>query len=804
MRRLIKRLSLLVVSLALLSVGFVYWILQASQLPHQQVLPAQGVREAVSIRFDDYARPYVNAATMADALYAEGLLHASERLWQMELLRLAGRADLHQLFGRDGLATDAELWRMGIPQLAGDLADNATPELLAWVQAYVRGVNAGLARYRVLPPELLLLNYQPAVWSVDDVFAVGALIAFQSGNNYTKELLRLSLRNQLSDADFALFLDDFSDRVDYPFVLPAAAVTRPNIGLARGINVAEPMLARAALLDPQQNPLLPRGAFGSNGWVVAPEKSSTGTALFAFDSHDALGLPNLFYEVHLFFEQGAQIRGWSVPGLPGVINGYNEAIAWGFTNIGDTQDLFVETPHPEQADTFLFDGEWVTARVETRTLLLADGSTVEQTRKLTRHGPLISEGPPISLAWTGHQPGEKGLGALLAINRARDWSAFNRAADQLLAPTLNATYADVHGTIGFRTAGVLPVRGAGDGLYPQDGSNGVNAWRGWVPVSVMPRIENPAVGFLAAANARVNEINSEPLVSADNAAPYRMARLQSVLAADQRVSPEQMAALQMDWYDSQAAWLLPHLLPALSPAQNAWRQRLESWSHNPVATPDSVEALVFQQWYLCLAEAVFAQPLGDNYGALMKQNYLLNQALDVLIASDRHAQWWRGQRAEKINQAFTQALSLIGHQLGSDIKRWRLDQMLRVQAPHELAKAVPALAWLFNPPASRWGGTPAAVGRAGYRYDRPFQVNHGATVRVVAELGEVFTAASVMPGGQSGHPLSAHYDDQWSHWLAGNLLPISRHPDDLDVSHASTHAGAATQAKPQLILEPAQ
>ncbi|AFV00306.1 penicillin acylase family protein [Simiduia agarivorans] len=803
MRFLCRRLVPFSLVLLLILIGCVYWLLQASLLPRQSTLQVRGISSPIAIRFDDYARPFVHAANLKDALYAQGVLHASERLWQMELLRLAGRADLHRLFDRDGLATDAELWRMGVPQLAEALSVNVEPEVLEWVRAYVQGINAGLARYAVLPPELLLLGYQPEDWTVEDVFAVGAIIAFQSGNNYTKELLRLALRHKLSDDDFALFLDDFSDRADYPFVIATAGRAAEQNGEVIPGEVPAHLFAQTALLDPARNPRLPRGAFGSNGWVVAPAKSATGKPLFAFDSHDALGLPNLFYELHLFFGRGEQIRGWSVPGLPGVINGYNEAIAWGFTNIGDTQDLFIETRHPEQQDTFLYDGEWVAAEVQTRTLTLADGSRVAHTRKLSRHGPLISEDPPISFAWTGHHPGEKGLGALLAINRATDWQGFNRAADTLLAPTLNATYADVHGTIGFRTAGVLPLRGRGQGLYPQDGSNGSNAWRGWVPVSATPRLENPAEGFVAAANARVHAAGEMPLVSADNAAPYRIARIQSQLAAAEAMTPARMAALQMDWYDGQAAWLLPHLLPSLSPEHAAWRTRFAQWLKNPVAAADSVEALVFQQWYLCLAETVFKSRLGEDYDALIKQNYVLNQALDVLIASDRHAQWWQGQRAQTIDRALAQALAMLEKQLGNNVAQWRLDRLQRAQAPHELAQALPVLAGVLNAQPAPWGGTPAAVGRANYRYDRPFQVRNGATVRVVAELDATIHAASVMPGGQSGHPLSDHYADQWPHWLAGDLLPIVRPADPIQ-QRGEAEANVDGTVFRQLILEPAQ
>ncbi len=185
------------------------------------------------------------------------------------------------------------------------------------------------------------------------MFAIGALMAFQSANNMANELLRLALAQAVDAARLALFLDDPAAANGYPFVVAG----RGGAGLAAAMD-------RLATTDPDSNPLLPRLGFGSNGWVVAPEKSASGVALYAFDSHDELGLPNLFYELHLFFADGRQLRGWSVAGLPGVINGFNESIAWGFTNSGDSQDLFVETRSADDPLLFRDGAQWYRAEVE--------------------------------------------------------------------------------------------------------------------------------------------------------------------------------------------------------------------------------------------------------------------------------------------------------------------------------------------------------------------------------------------------------------------------------------------------------
>ena len=181
-------------------------------------------------------------------------------------------------------------------------------------------------------------------------------------------------------------------------------------------------------------------------------------------------LPNLFYEVHLFFGEGRQLRGWSVAGLPGVINGFNENIAWGFTNIGDTQDLFLEQRSEDDPLQFRHGDEWYRADTETVSIPVRDAPDHKLDIVYTRNGPLVSDAPALSLAWTVHRIETPSLDSMLAFNLAQDWQGFSAALDDFPARTLNATYADRHGTIGFRTGGVIPQRGAGEGLFPQDGA----------------------------------------------------------------------------------------------------------------------------------------------------------------------------------------------------------------------------------------------------------------------------------------------------------------------------------------------
>ncbi len=740
----------------------------------------------VVIHHDAYDRAYVDAKNLKDALFAEGWLHARHRLWQMELFRRAATGRLAELLGSSMLESDKELWRMGVPQLGRELEKNAQDEMRGFVKAYVNGINAAIDAAIVPPPEFLLLRHSPAHWTPSDVYAMGALMVFQSANNSGNELLRLALVEELGSERTTIFLPDDGRLRDFPYV---AART--------GSNRFTKILRRLEATDPLDTIGLPSFAFGSNGWVVSPQRSATGDALFAFDSHDDFGLPNLFYEVHMFYPNGRQLRGWSVAGLPGIVNGYNERIAWGFTNTGDSQDLFLETRSESDPLQFKDGDSWYRAENETVEIPVSGRAEPESLTIIhTKNGPLISEDPPIALRWTIQDLGGMGIDSILAFNQAQDWEEFTDALDQFAGPPLNATYADVDGNIGFRTAGLLPIRGRGEGLFPLKGDDPAGRWQGLVEMDALPEVLNPRSGFLAAANARVNATNNGPLVSADNAPGYRMRRLQDVLSNKDDFTAEDMQRLQVDWFDGQAALLLPVMLPhvdttKLTSIELAAFEAVKSWQPDPIAKPELGAPLVFQAWYRALASGIFEPAMSSElYAQLMKKNYVINHALDRLLLREQSNAWWRNECQLIVHTAFRDAVEEIRGTLGDDVATWRLDAMHRVKLEHELGKAVPQLGWFFNLKSAPWGGGPSTLGRARYRYDRAYDATGGATVRVVGQMNNPPDMQAIIPNGQSGHPLSPHYDDQFPHWLAGELLPIAA-----DLSGAIAHIQTLTPAK---------
>jgi len=764
-------LAAVLLALPVIVVLLACWLLAGSRPVYHGEQVVAGLDVPARIVFDSQARPYVRAASVRDALFTQGFLHARERLWQMDLLRRAGSARLAELLGPDLLDSDIALWRAGVPAFAERLASGSSRQVVNWVVAYTAGVNAGMDSLKRRPPEYLLAGVVPEPWRPADSFALGAIMAFDSAGNHQREMLRHALAARLDAVHMAPFLTEHEPDPDFPYPW------QPEDAL---ISVAA--FARAAA--PKARPPGASIRFGSNGWVVAPQRAADGHALFAFDSHDALSLPNLFYEVHLFFANDRSLRGWSVPGLPGVINGFNEHRAWGFTNIGDTQDLVSLVPMPGAEGRFDDGRGGYQAVAEQRQFAVADGDPVTATRWVTPNGPVISDHPPLALRWVAQDLDGAGLDALLGINLAEQTSEFHDALAAFPAPAANITWADRDGHIGFRTIGRLPIRRRGTGLLPV-ADDGADIWDGHVPAAEMPRRNDPPEGFAAAANARVHDERWPFLVSNDNAPGWRMRRITRVLGASHRHDLDSMVALQNDHYNVQAERDGPRLLSLLDANGSISRDRrievvrrqIEAWLEAPVNRADSVAAVVFESWYLALVERLFRPVLGDTlYQELLAHNYLINHAVDRLL-EEWTSPWWQGDAPALAARALADAVAGLEAQLGGGPADWRLDRRQSLTLEHALTEAAPVLAPLFNRGPFALGGGHATVGRAGFRYRQPFAVSQAATVRVVLEMGEPPRGRAVMPGGQSGHPLSHHYDDQLPAWLAGRTFDLYPSPE---------------------------
>jgi penicillin amidase len=730
----------------------------------------KGLAGPVTVVRDPWAIPHIEAASLLDATFALGFVHAQDRLWQMEFQRRLGAGRLAEIAGPATLPTDRYIRTLGLYRRAEASLAHLAPATRAWLEAYAAGVNAYLAtRTGPLPPEFLLLgDHDIEPWKPADSLVWLRVMALDLSVNYHDELLRARLARRLS-------ADQIADIwPDYPASAPITLVE-----LARAL----PSDEMAAVLPPA-----PEGAKGSNAWVLAGNRTQTGAPLLANDPHLGLQAPGVWYLADLDLPE-LELAGATLPGVPGIVLGQNGSIAWGFTTTGsDTQDLFIERIDPANPGRYLTPDGSAPFAIREEIIRVKGGPPVHLRVRETRHGPVLSDllpdaeatfgaGQVVALAWTGLADDDRTAQALLGLNRARDWSSFVAAARDVGAPQQNILYADAGGHIGFIAPGRVPIRKAGDGRWPVPGWSGAYDWQGWIPFDALPQALDPKDGRLFNANNRIVPPEYPYLLTADWEAPYRARRLAELLEGD-HYDLSRFATIQGDQLSLLAEDLLPIMLQAKAASPEAATAKAELRTWDRVMRPDARAPLLFAAWYRELSRLIYADELGDLF-----RSFWGVRATFMERILTRRPVWCDDRRSEPIEtcaelsaEALPLALADLGRRLGDDRGAWHWGELHPARMAHALLGDQPLLARLFNIEVAIGGdGTTVDVGHYLPRgEERPFASTHAASYRGLYDLADPGRSRFIAATGQSGNPLSRDYRDLTALWARNETVPMTR------------------------------
>ena len=777
MRRWLRRLCWGLLGLILLvgsvAAGGYLWLRQS--LPQVEgEIRVTGLAAPVTVVRDRWAIPHIEAASLLDLGFAQGFVHAQDRLWQMEFQRRLGAGRLAEILGPAALPTDRFMRTLGLYRRAAAGLAHLAPATRARLEAYAAGVNAYLAtRTGPLPLEFLVLRQREVEpWSPADSLVWLRVMALDLSVNYRDELLRARLARRLSQEQIA---DVWPD---YPEGAPITLVE-----LARRL----PAAALAASLPPASD-----GAKGSNAWVLAGSRTATGAPLLANDPHLGLQAPGVWYLSRLQ-APGLELVGASLPGVPGIVLGRNQSVAWGFTNTGpDTQDLFVERADPADPGRYLTPDGSAPFEVREEVVRVRGQAPASVEVRVTRHGPVLSDlmpdaerlfgaGEAVALAWTGLAEDDRTLDALLGLNQAQDWPSFVAAARHVGSPMQNVLYADTAGHIGFIAPGRVPVRAQGDGRWPVPGWSGAYDWQGEIPFAALPRALDPPDGVIFNANNPIVPSAYPYLLTADWEASYRARRLEQLLDGE-AYDLAGFAAIQADQLSLLAGDLLPLLLEAeaLSPAAATAIAELRTWDR--VMRPDGRAPLLFAAWYRELSRLVYADELGELFAGFWG---VRPRFMDRILK--QRPGWCNDVATAEVEtcaalaaRALELALADLTRRFGADQAGWRWGTAHPARMGHALFEDQPLLAWLFDIAVPR-GGDSTTVNVAHYaqRAERqPFASTHAATFRGLYDLADPARSRFVTSTGQSGSPLSPHYRDLTALWAAGGSVTIDRESPD--------------------------
>lgn len=778
-----------------------------------------GLHDAVDVKRDQYGVPQITAGSAHDLFFAQGWVHAQDRFWEMDVNRHLSAGRLAELFGAGQVETDKYLRTMGWRDVAEreyPLLSRSTKDALT---AYAAGVNAYLGDHRgsALGLEYTLLRlqngaYRPERWSPVDSLAWLKVMAWQLRGNDVEEQERTLLSARLSAAQVDELYPAYPYREHEPIVsggtvtggtfvptdvgggqasrVPPAARAHP----ALRTGAAGASLARARVaLDAVSGAAGASGdGIGSNAWVVAGSRTSTGRPILANDPHLGPAMPSIWYQMSLRCAPVSaacpyDVGGFTFAGFPGVIIGHNDRIAWGFTNLGpDVVDLYLERV---EGDTYEYRGERVDLATRDETIKVAGGDPVSMTVRSTRHGPLLSdasgelrdvgEAAPggakyaVAMRWTALTPGRT-ADAVLVLNAASNFTEFRAAARLFEVPAQNLVYADVDGHIGYQAPGRVPIRSGYDGRYPAIGWTGEHDWAGFVPFRALPYALDPKDGYVVTANQAVIGDSYPYELTRDWDYGFRSSRITDMIeSARGPVTVADTSSMQHDTRNAAAEILVPHLRRAHAPAGAAAAQRLLSgWDYT--TPPDSAPAAYFNSVW----KHVLARTFDDQVPAAARPDGGARwfEVVDRLVESPR-SPWWddvrtrgtRETRDDVLVQAMGDAYDELAERLGTDPARWRWGDLHTLTVRNQTfgTSGIGAVERLFNRGPVRLGGGSSVVNATGWSTRAGYEVDWVPSMRMIVDLRDLDRSRWVNLTGSSGHPFDRHYFDQSGIWVRG-------------------------------------
>ena len=731
------------------------------------------LRDEVTIRRDERGVPFIEAAHEADLYFAQGYATASDRLWQMDFLRRSACGELAEVLGPAALEVDKLHRVYGFRRVAETLLECASEHTREVLDAYARGVNAFIEERgdNSLPLEFHVLRYRPKPWTATDSLALGKLFAEKLSFTVDTDILR-ALLSDLPRERLAWLLPQTSplDLVEgAQRDLDAPEFSDNELAILTGVLKA---MRRARVATSGDSEI------GSNSWVAGGAKTVSGSPMLASDPHLPPTSPSIWHIVHLSAGD-LRVAGVAVPGVPGVMLGHNQWIAWGITNLcPDVQDIYFEQFSSGDTDLYKTPAGWCAAEVRTEEITvrnLAPGlqdESISLEVKVTRHGPVIFERGSLglSLRWTALDADVIDLDTFLAINRARNWDDFVTALSGYGGPPQTFTYADTAGHIGYYAAGRIPIRKTGDGSFPYDGTTDDGEWVGFVPFAEMPHVFDPPSAMLVSANQRIVEGSYPHHLTHNWRVPYRARRIHDRLQMKSKFDSDDFLDIQRDTYSFPDAIFagevvkLGQRFETTSPEWHDVIEKLGDW--DGYANAESTVLPLVTEMRQAFRGQILSAAIRTERAQLYEWR---NEStfVDRLII-EQPVEWLPEEfssYASLILACYREAMDALTKKLGEDAKQWTWGRLAQVRFPHPLEKlgSVGAKFATTSFPQDTGGSMPT--------------VNAGSRVslRLVVDVADWDSTRLCLPLGESGDPSSPHREDQLDEWrdVTPRFVPFS-------------------------------
>ncbi len=757
---------------------------ETKQQPTER-LELTGLKDEVTIAFDSMMIPHIYAKNDEDLYFAQGYVTARQRLWQMEFQTHAAAGRISEIIGPAALNFDRMQRRLGMVYAAEQALKSAqnNPEALAMVESYTRGVNKYIESLddEDLPFEYKLLNYKPEPWTP---LKFGLLLKYMAKTlNVGDKDLEMTNALKLFGKDMVDLLWPDNENVSDPIV------NNTNNWKFKPIMLDSiPMALPDELvhITPMEKPV--KGV-GSNNWAVSGLKTQTGSPIVCNDPHLSTNLPSIWHIIHLQ-SPDMNVMGASLPGVPSVISGFNDSIAWGVTNAQrDLVDWYKIQFKDHRKNEYLSDGQWKSSKKQVEEIKIRGGKAFYDTVTYTHHGPVVydesfhgeNEKNHYAFRWIAHDPSEEIL-TFYKLNRANNHSDYLEALDHYTSPAQNFVFGSVSGDIAMRVQGKFPVRRKEEGKYLLDGTKTSTEWHAFIPNDQNVMYKNPSRGFVSSANQYPVDATYPYYVTSTSYEAYRNRRINQLLSEMTEITPRDMMEMQFDTYNLKAFESLPVMLSVidtttLTPSQQNAFTILKRWNYeNDIS---SLGATYYDAWWKSLFaltwDEIKASKVALDYPTDYTTIKLLKEKPDLTFFDITETPAKETAR-EVVQISFAKSVEMV--------EAWKIEKQKEPRwADYKdtfighLLQGIPALSYHVE-----HGGTGDAINASSR--------THGPSWRMIVSLEKTKVKAwGVYPGGQSGNPGSPYYNNMLNLWAKGNYIPFQFESDPIrmkDVSYSLT------------------
>lgn len=795
MKKIIKvatsTISIIILLILVLSV-IGYFVAKSPIPEYEGERTVTGITAPVKVYRDSFAVAFIEAQSGEDAAFAIGYAHAQERLFQMDLTRRAGEGKLSEVFGTRTIPFDKMFKTVGLYKLVKENIDKYNPESLKLVEAYADGVNQYMkdaeGNYSI---EFDILGYTPEPWKKEHSLLIAKLLAWELNISWWTDMSFTHIIQKVGRDKVKELLPEYPEN--------GAVIIPPE--LEDYADVRLDMINTDRRFREFMN--FTGTHIGSNNWAVNGSKSESGSAVVANDPHLAFQAPGKWYTVVINSPEW-NVTGFTIPGVPGVVIGKNENIAWTMTNVmADDADFYIEKLD-STGTKYMLNGSWNELDIYSDTVTVKDSADVVFDVKRNHRGPIVSGIHPyrvfhpneyqdsavVSMRWTALDFSDE-LYAMVGVNKAKDWNEFVSSLEYFKAPGQNFVYGDKQGNIGYVCAAKLPVRENVSPTLVYDGTTDLYDWKGYVPYNEMPRMFNPGSEYIATANNKVDR--SFPHHISNIWEPTsRIHRINELLESKQAHSIGDHKKYQNDFYSHYAESILPSVLKAFESVKinddnlDTALNLLREWDF--VMDRDSQAPTVFLTFYQSLLENIFMDELGE---ALFKEYVIVAnvpyRSVQDMLLSDNSSEWFDDVDTDEyetrntvIRNSMNDALTYLEETLGTDPADWQWGRLHTVTFKHFFSGQAYMLDAIINIGPYELGGDGTTINNTEYSFREPYANKLGPSMRFLFDFANPDEFVFIMPTGQSGHILSDHYDDMTQLWLDGKYIHLNTDIDSLN------------------------